>query len=62
MFMYEVVTGQSPFLGLETDFRLACEICRGVRPTLPDGIPESYKNLMIRCWDADPQRGQGQGN
>src|SRR5439155_22228857 len=46
MLMYEVAAGHPPFLGLATDFRLACEICRGARPTIPDGIPESYKNLM----------------
>ena len=44
MLMYEVAAGHPPFLGLATDFRLACDICRGVRPTLPDEILESYKH------------------
>ena len=53
MLMYEVAVGHSPFLGRHPDIHLAFKICHGIRPTLPEGIPESYKNMMIRCWDAD---------
>ncbi len=28
-----------------------------VRPPIPEtGLPESYKNLMQRCWDTDPKQ------
>ena len=53
MLMYEVAAGHPPFHALASDIHLAIEICRGIRPTIPEGIPESYKNLMIQCWDVD---------
>jgi len=53
MLMYEAVVGHQPFLGIDPDIHLAFDICCGIRPTLPEDIPESYKNMMTRCWDAD---------
>ena len=53
MLMYETAAGHQPFLGIDPDIYLALEICRGIRPTLPEDIPESYASMMKRCWDAD---------
>ena len=53
MLMYETATGHQPFLGIDPDIHLALDICSGIRPTLPEDIPESYASMMIRCWDAD---------
>src|SRR5205823_13474329 len=52
MLMYEFVAGLAPFQGIAQDVHLALDICSGIRPTIPNGIPKNYNEMMIRCWDA----------
>jgi serine/threonine protein kinase len=54
MLMWEISSGQPPFVNYEHDCNLAINIINGMRPkTIPE-IPIRYKNLMEQCWDADP--------
>ena len=53
MLMYEVSTGQPPFYGRVQNIHLAFDICSGIRPTIPGDIPESYKEMMNKCWDVE---------
>ncbi|RGB30849.1 kinase-like domain-containing protein [Rhizophagus diaphanus] len=53
MLMWEVSSGQPPFINYEHDYYLAMNIVNGIRPKIVPGTPLEYKNLMKQCWDAD---------
>jgi serine/threonine protein kinase len=54
MLMWEISSGQPPFMSYEHDCNLAINIINGIRPKIVTGIPLEYKNLMEQCWDANP--------
>ncbi|PKK73201.1 kinase-like protein, partial [Rhizophagus irregularis] len=54
MLMWEISSGQPPFINYEHDYDLAINIINGVRPKIVSETPLEYKNLMKKCWDADP--------
>uniref|UniRef100_U9USF7 Protein kinase domain-containing protein n=1 Tax=Rhizophagus irregularis (strain DAOM 181602 / DAOM 197198 / MUCL 43194) TaxID=747089 RepID=U9USF7_RHIID len=47
---------QPPFINFENDCELALKIINGMRPKIVSGTPLEYKELMERCWDADPTK------
>ncbi|GES80091.1 kinase-like domain-containing protein [Rhizophagus clarus] len=54
MLMWEISSGQPPFINYEHDYDLTMNIINGIRPKIVLGTPVEYKNLMEQCWDADP--------
>ncbi|PKY35870.1 kinase-like protein, partial [Rhizophagus irregularis] len=54
MLMWEISSGQPPFINYEHDYDLAMNIINGIRPKIVPGTPLEYKNLIEQCWDADP--------
>ncbi|RHZ71335.1 hypothetical protein Glove_259g34 [Diversispora epigaea] len=58
--MYEVATGNQPFVDQAYDTYLMIDICNGVRPKVPDMmlnlIPKCYLDLLYQCWDDDPSK------
>src|SRR2546421_129939 len=56
MLMWEVSSGQPPFINYENDYDLAMEIINGMRPIIVPGTHLAYKKLMEQCWDADPTK------
>ncbi|RGB32317.1 kinase-like domain-containing protein [Rhizophagus diaphanus] len=52
--MWEISSGQPPFINYEHNYDLAMNIVNGTRPKIVPGTPLEYKNLMKQCWDADP--------
>ncbi|PKC67379.1 kinase-like protein [Rhizophagus irregularis] len=54
MLMWEISSGQPPFINYEHDYNLAINIIDGMRPKIISEIPSEYKSLMEQCWDADP--------
>ncbi|PKC54877.1 kinase-like protein, partial [Rhizophagus irregularis] len=54
--MWEVSSGQPPFINYEHDYNLAMNIVNGIRPKIVSGTLFEYKNLMKQCWDADPSK------
>src|SRR6266542_6323158 len=54
MLMWEISSGQPPFVNFEHDYDLAMYIVNGIRPKILPGTPLKYKMLMKQCWDADP--------
>jgi serine/threonine protein kinase len=54
MLMWEISSGQPPFINYEHNYDLAMNIINGIRPKIVSGTPLEYKNLMKQCWDADP--------
>src|SRR5205085_5211948 len=53
MIMWEISSGQPPFINYENDYDLAMKIVNGMRPKIVPGTPLEYKELMEQCWDAD---------
>jgi serine/threonine protein kinase len=53
MLMYELAAGHAPFQGIIQDVHLAFDICSGIRPTIPNGVPQDYQAMMTQCWDAE---------
>ena len=56
MLMWEISSGQPPFVNYQHDYYLAMNIVNGIRPKIVSGTPLKYKILMERCWDADPEK------
>lgn len=55
MLIYEGVTGQAPFRNMYQDPKeLATAVCKGIRPKIPDSLPDHIVSLMEQCWKADP--------
>ncbi|PKC14759.1 kinase-like protein [Rhizophagus irregularis] len=54
--MWEISSGQSPFINYARDYYLATEIMNGTRPKIMSSTPLEYKKLMEQCWHADPTK------
>jgi len=54
MLMWEISSGQPPFINYEHENEIVMNIINGIRPKIVPGTPLEYKNLMKQCWDADP--------
>jgi serine/threonine protein kinase len=53
MLMWEISSGQPPFINYKHDYYLAMKITNGMRPKIVPGTPLEYKELMEQCWDAN---------
>src|SRR5436853_4192875 len=51
----EIICIIPPFNGEPQDHYLALDICRGRRPQIREEIPETLKELIKKCWDANPK-------
>jgi serine/threonine protein kinase len=54
--IWEISSGQPPFVNYEHNYDLAMNIVNGIRSKIVPGTPFEYKNLMKQCWDADPSK------
>src|SRR5437764_14012877 len=54
MIMWELTSLVPPFDDRPHDFHLSLSICKGERPEIIDSTPQSYIDLMKKCWDLDP--------
>ncbi|EXX55883.1 Ipl1p [Rhizophagus irregularis DAOM 197198w] len=52
--MWEISSGQPPFINYEHENDIVMNIINDIRPKIGPGTPLEYKNLMKECWDADP--------
>ncbi|RIA84269.1 kinase-like domain-containing protein, partial [Glomus cerebriforme] len=51
----EIISIIPPFNDKPHDYYLALDICRGKRPEIRDDIPDFLKELIQKCWDANPK-------
>ncbi|CAI2164416.1 12318_t:CDS:2 [Funneliformis geosporum] len=51
--MWTLSAGIRPWCNRPHDFKLASEICNGIRPDIIDGTPYDYVKLMTQCWHSD---------
>ncbi|POG79405.1 kinase-like domain-containing protein, partial [Rhizophagus irregularis DAOM 181602=DAOM 197198] len=57
MIMYTVGTGRIPFIpskNFEYHIFMKLYICHGMRPIISNDIPKSYKELIVKYWNPDP--------
>ncbi|POG59801.1 kinase-like domain-containing protein [Rhizophagus irregularis DAOM 181602=DAOM 197198] len=52
--MWEISSGQTPFINYEHENDIVMNVINGIRPKIVPGTPLEYKNLMKECWDANP--------
>jgi serine/threonine protein kinase len=52
--MYEIISGMTPYHGIEHNEYLAKKICEGLRPRLNVNVPQLILHLIKRCLDANP--------
>lgn len=56
MIMWEIGSGERPFHDTDHDHILALQICQGHRPEITEDTPQVYRDLMEKCWHADPTK------
>lgn len=52
--LWELVTGRVPFENMTAVQAAFAVVNRNIRPTVPADCYPSLANLMMRCWDTDP--------
>jgi sterile alpha motif and leucine zipper-containing kinase AZK len=52
--LWELLTHEVPFRGLEGISVAWLVVGRGVRLTIPESCPEPFSQLMKKCWETDP--------
>jgi serine/threonine protein kinase len=53
--MWELVSRQMPFAGLNTGQISVAVLQKGYRPPIPDKCPSHYSALMQACWHQAPE-------
>src|SRR5436190_7319915 len=56
MLMWEISSGQPPFVNYDHDYNFAMNVINGMRLKIIPETPSEYKTLMEQCWDADPAK------
>src|SRR2546423_1345664 len=56
MIMWEISSEEKPFRDLNHDEKLALRIYKGLRPEITNDTPPFYRDLMEKCWHADPTK------
>ena len=56
--MWEIVSRDLPYRdrGYRWMKDIKEAVLSGIRPTIPGGLLESYRDLMSECWSSDPSR------
>ncbi|XP_013605734.1 PREDICTED: serine/threonine-protein kinase HT1-like [Brassica oleracea var. oleracea] len=53
--LWELLTGMVPFQNMTAVQAAFAVVNRGVRPSIPDDCLPVLRNILTRCWDADPE-------
>ncbi|RIA88083.1 hypothetical protein C1645_739674 [Glomus cerebriforme] len=51
----EIISIIPPFNKESHDYYLAMDICRGKRPMISNETPNFLRDIIQKCWDADPK-------
>ncbi|KAL2918541.1 hypothetical protein HK105_201942 [Polyrhizophydium stewartii] len=54
MTAFEILTGEAPFVELQTDKAVVDAIRQGKRPARPGGVPDAVWQVLEACWRDDP--------
>ncbi|RIA88573.1 kinase-like domain-containing protein [Glomus cerebriforme] len=54
--MWELSAREPAFQNRGHDINLICDICNGLRPSIPHCTPSCWTELMQKCWSEDPSR------
>src|SRR5690349_13677147 len=53
--MNELMSEEIPYNDIPHDHILVVKICKGLRPKISEDTPKLIANLIIKCWDAEPE-------
>ena len=53
--MWELLTREDPY-PKDSGLSLAYAVANGLRPPVPAYCPREYAEIMVRSWDADPEK------
>eukprot|EP00027_Filamoeba_sp_ATCC50430_P017668 CAMPEP_0168569920 /NCGR_PEP_ID=MMETSP0413-20121227/16440_1 /TAXON_ID=136452 /ORGANISM="Filamoeba nolandi, Strain NC-AS-23-1" /LENGTH=482 /DNA_ID=CAMNT_0008602499 /DNA_START=674 /DNA_END=2122 /DNA_ORIENTATION=- len=53
---WELVTKEDPYIGMDAYQVVFAVATQGIRPTLPSSCPEAFAQLILDCWDEEPQK------
>lgn len=54
--IFEIMTCEIPYKNEVNNFvKLSQKVINGYRPTIREDVPDSYRNLIERCWSQDPK-------
>ncbi|CAG9314053.1 unnamed protein product [Blepharisma stoltei] len=56
MMVWEIMSEQEPFPGYSKDQLCQQVVVEGYRPKIPANIPEVLCNLIMSCWNTDPEK------
>ena len=51
--LWEIFSGEEPFKQITFSVEIGKQVCKGLRPTIPEDCPEAWSNLMRLCWSHD---------
>lgn len=54
--LWEVLTRQQPFKEYSLSFAILWQVSKGTRPAFIENCPKPIENLMVDCWDSDPDK------
>lgn len=53
--LWEMYTRDDPYEKNMNPFQIAHQVLEGIRPNIPDSCPYNLRNLIERCWNANPK-------
>jgi serine/threonine protein kinase len=56
LILYEILTGEHAFSRRLTMYQLMAKVTRGVRPAMPGTIRPTVRDLITKCWAAEPDQ------
>eukprot|EP00026_Physarum_polycephalum_P010141 Phypoly_transcript_10292.p1 GENE.Phypoly_transcript_10292~~Phypoly_transcript_10292.p1 ORF type:complete len:311 (+),score=28.63 Phypoly_transcript_10292:351-1283(+) len=56
MVFFEIITGEFPFRYDSNFGSIAKKIKGGVRPVIPQHCPSKFADIMLQCWETDPDK------
>ena len=56
--LWALWTGSEPYsdMSINNAFHLMDQVCAGMRPKVPQSMPQGLQELMETCWHADPRK------
>ncbi|CAG8844622.1 31683_t:CDS:1, partial [Racocetra persica] len=53
---YEIVSGIPAYNNITHDIKLQRNVYNGSRPSIPEHVPKLVAELIIKCWDDQPNK------
>ena len=54
--IFEVITALKPYQNITSIPKFYMDVVKCLRPKIPNSVPTQYKELMVQCWDKNPNK------